>query len=80
MKYWEMSNVKRFLKALGVFRLKWIAKRRARKTGERQFIVKDRGRARIINAQQFKWLKQHGCFPITMTLDNLKKISIYYTK
>lgn len=75
-----MSKLKKIIRLLAIKRLKYIANRRARKTRQRHFIVKDKGKARIINAAQFKWLKQHGCFPVTMTLADLKRISIYFTK
>ena len=75
-----MSKLKKIIRLLAIKRLKYIANRRARKTKKRQFIVKDKGHARIISAAQFKWLKQHGCFPVTMTQADLKRISIYFTK
>ena len=74
-----MIKLKSVWKILGILLLKRKARRLAKKTGIQQFIIMSAGKARIINKKQFKYLRQHKCFPMHYTASNLKQIALYYT-
>jgi len=50
------------------------------KYGSQMFVLKYEGRIRTISKRWFKRQRQIGKFPKSMTSDDLKKISYYYTR
>ena len=71
-----------FKKGVVVWRMGRL-KRRALKLHQKHnaqfFVVKVMGRVRIISKGQFKYLRQHGKLPLSMTAVELKKMAIFYT-
>ena len=86
-----MSKLKiEFLKwiaELNEYRIGYKIKRLKRKAdkyrevyGSQMFVLKYEGRIRTISKRWFKRQRQIGKFPKSMTSDDLKKISYYYTR
>lgn len=63
-----------------IIRLKRKADKLRETTGIQFFILKYKGRIRLMSKREFKHLRQHGVFPKSFTADNLKRISFYYTR
>ena len=61
-------------------RLKKQVDRLREETGVQMFVVKWQGKMRVISKRDFKYMRQRGMFPKTFTADNLKRISLYYTR
>jgi hypothetical protein len=74
------KKYRQFLLIIYVRLLKCRANKLYKRTGVQQFIVKWNDKLTIINKEQFKLSRQNGLFPKHFTADNLKKISLYYTK
>jgi len=63
-----------------VFRyIKWKANELSENYGCQIFVIKCRGRAKMITKEQFKSMRQRGIFPKNFTALELKKICLYYT-
>jgi hypothetical protein len=75
-----MNKIKKFFFILRLMALKGRAKRLARRTGVQYFIVRIKGNITLMSKTQFKYCRQKGVFPKAFTADNLKKVSLYYTK
>jgi len=56
------------------------AKRLAKATGRPHYVVKDRGKIVVLDKAYFKYLRQHGYFPLSITASDIKRIAIYYTR
>lgn len=74
------KRIRGIVLTLGLMILKRKADRLARKTRDQYFIVNVNGNAQIMSKKQFKYMRQHGQFPITFTAKKLKQIALYYTK
>jgi hypothetical protein len=55
------------------------ARRLHRKYNCQIFVVKYKGKIRIMSKYQFTQMRQHGHFDRSFTAENLKKLSIYFT-
>jgi len=75
-----MNRIKKVIFILRIFLLKRKANRLARKTGVQHFIVKFGGEVTIMSKSTFKYMRQHGYFPLSFTATELKNIALYYTK
>lgn len=74
-----MNKLRKIKRILFVYSLIRKAKKEARKTGKRQYVIMLKGYPTIINEWQFANLRQRGHIPYNHTLIDLKRISIYYT-
>ena len=63
-----------------VHSLKKEADRFSSENGVQIFIIKYEGKIINVTKEWFTYHKQHGKFPKDFTVENLKKISFYYTK
>lgn len=63
-----------------IHRLKIKADRYSAKNGVQVFIIKHQGKIINVTKEWFTYNKQHNKFPKNFTVDDLKKISFYYTK
>lgn len=49
------------------------------KHNDQQFVLMFKGKLTIMSRQYFKYQRQHGQYPLSFTVADLKKISYYYT-
>lgn len=73
----DCKTIKKIFK---VWRLKRRADKLAKKTGDEYFVVMWHGKPRVLSKPQFKYLRQHGLFPLSFTAAELKKIAVYHVK
>ncbi len=62
-----------------ITRLKRKAEKLRRSEKSQMFVVRLNGRIRIVSRKWFKENKRKGKFPKHFTVDDLKRISFYYT-
>lgn len=74
-----LSYLKKGIVVWRMGRLKRRAMKLHRKHNAQFFVVKVMGRVRIISKGQFKYLRQHGKLPLSLTAVELKKMAIFYT-
>ena len=75
-----LSELNEYRIGYKIKRLKHKADKYREESGSQMFVIKLEGHIRIISKRWFKEQRQPGKFPKTMTSDDLKKISFYYTR
>ncbi|HEY5507168.1 MAG TPA: hypothetical protein VIK29_00750 [Paludibacter sp.] len=78
--YDPFNELIRYYIGYKIQRLKRKADKYREESGSQMFIIKDEGKIKLISKRWFKCQRQHGKYPKSMTLDDLKKISYYYTR
>jgi len=76
----KLDKLKQYYIGFKIKRLKNKADKYRDKYGSQMFVLKYEGRIRMISRRWFKHQRQIGKFPKSMTSDDLKKISYYYTR